>query len=76
MNPSGCPTRRVVMISDPNPVQLRGHGLVLKLECGHAQWVAGLQRPERGEPVAVDFVRRPCLEGPCYQFQKGMGDQC
>jgi hypothetical protein len=44
-------------------------GYFLWLECGHAQWAAGLSDPKLGE-------LRPCLQGPCYKFQKPMGDQC
>lgn len=60
----GCERRKV------KRCQLVDGGAFLKLDCGHEQWLGG---------VTIETVicaRRPCLEGPCYQFEKPMGIHC
>jgi hypothetical protein len=62
----GCPMREIVRQTD------QPGGVFLRLSCGHEQWAA--------HPVTFQVIGgigyRPCLEGPCYKFQKPMGDQC
>lgn len=58
----GCPMRDVV-----STVMVPG-GSFLKLSCGHELWVAG----DKG----CSMDRAQCQQGPCYSFQRGMGDQC
>lgn len=69
-SPPGCRRRKVVMIEEPRHFKLRGFGKVLKLDCGHSQWVAGW--PDR-LPDGIRELERPCLESPCYQLQTQMG---
>jgi hypothetical protein len=45
-------------------------GAFLKFACGHEQWVAGLTEID---PVGMDW---PCLQGPCYEPQRAMGEHC
>ena len=70
MTPLGCPERTVVAVFEPSEPRARGHGQMLKLECGHVQWEAGFERPRQ---FLAPVIRRPCIVAPCYQPQKFMG---
>ena len=68
----GCPNRRVTAVADPREPKLRGHGVHLKLECGHEQWLAGnFDTEAKRDMLRFNFLR-PCLSG-CYRHQRFMG---
>lgn len=60
------------MISDPSHPRLRGHGFMLKLECGHTMWRASAV--SEADRAGLRFGVVPC-QGGCYTPQVSMGNE-
>lgn len=59
MIPPGCKTADIIKV-DRKP-----GGWMCTLACGHTMWYGGAAFPP-------EYL--PCLIGPCYQYQRFMGD--
>lgn len=68
--PPGCPERTVVKVLEPDNPRLKGHGVMLKLDCGHIQWLAG----GKGPPSIIPGNSREWCLGGCYRHQRFMGN--
>lgn len=67
------PLRQVEAVFPSRLRQLDGYGMMLKLSCGHVQWVAGFDFKREVGSVPGGRLMRPCLEAPCYVPEKQMG---